>query len=350
MTHKQHFLLSAQARTLSVRQIFEMSDAQAFEVFKEVRWGKGNDVTCSRCGVIHNHYFIRVRKQWRCKDCGHSFSVTSGTIFAHHKLPLRIYLAAIALFSNAVKGISSLQLSRDLGVQYKTAFILAHKIRESLMEQREAVQLAGEVHVDGAYVNGHIRPANKKADRVDRRLTIHQKDNKRCVLVFRQKAIAESVHDIVATNAPTTGASKTITFIVKSENQADVKVLAERVVQTGSTIHADESAAYDILHAKYDTKRVNHQIEYQTDDGINTNMAESYFARFRRMQYGQTHKFGNEYLANYANEAAYREDTRRWSNGAIFMDILSKCLKTQMHHDWCGYWQGNKRGAERLAA
>lgn len=67
MAHKQHFLLSAQARTLSVRQIFEMSDAQAFEVFKEVRWGKDDDVTCPRCGVIRNHYFVRVRKQlaWR---------------------------------------------------------------------------------------------------------------------------------------------------------------------------------------------------------------------------------------------------------------------------------------------
>lgn len=350
MAHKQHFLLSAQARTLSVRQVFELTDSQAFEMFKQVRWGLGDEVTCPRCGVIRNHYFVRVRRQWRCKDCTHSFSVTSGTIFAHHKLPLRIYLAAIALFTNSVKGISSLQLSRDLGVQYKTAFILSHKIRESLMEQREAVQLSGEVHVDGAYVNGSIRPANRKSDRVDRRLAVNQKDSKRCVLVFRQKAIAEAVRGSVAGSAPITGASKTITFIVKSENQADVRVLAERVVQSGSTIHADESAAYDILHAKYETKRVNHQVEYQTEDGINTNMAESYFARFRRMQYGQTHKFGNEYLANYANEAAYREDTRRWSNGSIFMDILSKCLKTQTHHDWCGYWQGNKRGAERLAA
>ena len=350
MTQKQHFLLSAQARTLSVRQVFELSEQQAFETFKEVRWGKGEDVTCPHCSVVRNHYFVRVRRQWRCKDCAHTFSVTSGTMFAHHKLPLRIYLAAIAIFTNSVKGISSLQLSRDLGVQYKTAFILTHKIRESLMEQREEVQLSGEVHVDGAYVNGHIRPANKKADRVDRRLAVNQKESKRCVLVFRQKAIAEAVHGAVTAIAPTAGASKTITFIVKSENQADVKVLAERVVQSGSTIHADESAAYDILHAKYETKRVNHQVEYQTEDGINTNMAESYFARFRRMQYGQTHKFGNEYLANYANEAAYREDTRRWSNGAIFMDILGKCLKTQTHHDWCGYWQGNKRGAERLAA
>ena len=90
--------------------------------------------------------------------------------------------------------------------------------------------------------------------------------------------------------------------------------------------------------------------EYRTDDGTTNNLAESYFARFRRMQYGQTHRFGNLYLNNYANEAAYREDTRRESNGAIFIDIAKKCALTRTSRDWCGYWQGNKRPEERLAA
>lgn len=152
----QHFLLSARARTLSVRDVFALSDNEAFAFFKEVRWGKDEEVACPVCGVIGKHYFKATRKQWQCKDCKHTFSVTSGTIFAFHKLPLKVYLAAIAIFTNAVKGISSLQLSRDLGVQYKTAFVLAHKIRESLMEQRELEKLDGEIHMDGAYVNGHM--------------------------------------------------------------------------------------------------------------------------------------------------------------------------------------------------
>jgi transposase-like protein len=159
----QHFLLSAKARTLSVRKVMELTDDQAFTLFREMRWGEGEDVACPVCGVIDKHYFQRTRKQWRCKDCKHTFSVTSGTIFACHKLPLRVYLAAIAIYANAVKGISALQLARDLGVQYKTAFVLAHKIRESLIEQRDTAALAGEIHMDGAYVNGYIRPKNKKA-------------------------------------------------------------------------------------------------------------------------------------------------------------------------------------------
>lgn len=335
----QHFLLSAKARTLSLKRLFGMSDEEAFQFFKELRWGEGEEVTCPCCGVVDKHYFLKTRKQWRCKACNHTFSVTSGTIFAFHKLPLKTYLIAIGIFTNAVKGISALQLSRDLDVQYKTAFVLAHKIRESLMEHRDEDPLSGEVHMDGAYVNGHIRPRNKKANRIDRRLAKHQKPTKRCVFVVRQKC-----EELAA------GGKRTLTFVLKKENQADVLKLADAYVAKGSVICADESNAYDPLHAKYVTRRVNHQEEYMADDGTTNNLAESYFSRFRRMQIGQTHKFGILYLANYANEAAYREDTRRQSNGEIFLDISKKCARTRTHHDWCGYWQGNKRNEERLAA
>lgn len=338
----QHFLLSAQARTLSVLKVMQMNDTDAFTVFKQLRWGEGEAVSCPSCGTIRKHAFRRDRRQWKCIDCGHTFSATSGTIFANHKLSLKTYLAAIALFANAVKGISALQLSRDLDVQYKTAFVLAHKIRESLMEHRDESALAGEIHMDGAYVNGYIRPKNKKADRIDRRLAIHQKPGKRCVFVMRQKA--------VETDVGMTGAAKTLTFVLKGENQTDVSRLASSFVAKGSVICADESNAYDPLHAVYDTRRVNHSVEYCADDGTTNNLAESYFSRFRRMQYGQMHRFGNLYLANYANEAAFREDTRRQSNGTIFIEVTKRCAKTRASNDWCGYWQGNKRQSERLAA
>jgi len=131
-------------------------------------------VVCPECAVVDRHWFLPSRRQWRCKACAHTFSVTSGTIFAHHKLPLRVYLGAVALYTNAVKGLSALQLCRDLGVQYKTAFVLMHKLRESLMVQREETPLCGEVEIDGAYVGGHVRPQNKKEERVDRRRAENQ--------------------------------------------------------------------------------------------------------------------------------------------------------------------------------
>jgi hypothetical protein len=97
-------------------------------------------------------------------------------------------------------------------------------------------------------------------------------------------------------------------------------------------------------------RRVNHQHAYRAADGTTDNQAESYFSRFRRMQIGQHHKFGLSHLARYANEAAYREDTRRCSNGAIFDDILATCARTRPHRDGCGYWQGNTARPELLLA
>ena len=184
--HHPHFLLSAAARILSMREVFAMSDDQAFEAFRAVRWGRDGEPVCPACGVVAGHWFLPSRRQWRCRDCGHTFSVTSGTIFAHHKLPLQIYLGAIALYSNAVKGLSALQLSRDLDVQYKTAFVLMHKLRQSLMDQRDETPLAGAVELDGGYVGGSVRPANRAENRVDRRLGEHQNPDKRCILVMRE--------------------------------------------------------------------------------------------------------------------------------------------------------------------
>ncbi len=74
---------------------------------------------------MERHWFLLGRRQWCYKACTHTFSVTSGTIFAH-KLPLQVYLAVGALYAHEAKGLSALQISRDLGVQYKTAFVLVH--------------------------------------------------------------------------------------------------------------------------------------------------------------------------------------------------------------------------------
>jgi transposase-like protein len=184
--------------------------------------------------MVREHYFIATRKQWRCKDCKHTFSVTSGTIFAFHKLSLKMYLAAIAIYTNAVKGISALQMGRDLDVQYKTAFVLTHKIRESLMAQRDESPLSGEIHMDGAYVNGHVRPANKKEDRVDRRLVVNQRPNKRCVFVMRQKV--NVIGDAIK------GANKTIVIRDQGREPGRCEQAGRSLRhEKGSVICADES-------------------------------------------------------------------------------------------------------------
>ena len=334
----QHFLLSAEARSLSMVKIMMMSDMEAFELFKNIRWtNTDGKPVCPCCGSVEKHYFLKTRMQFRCKECFHTFSVTSGTIFASHKKTLKIYLLAIALFTNAVKSISALQLSRDLDVQYKTAWVLSHKIRESLMNHIDETKLSGVCEVDGVYVNHYIRPKNHIEERVDRR-KVH-KPNKRTIISLRQRADK---------NSNAVGAIRTKTFVTKGENSPVIHDIIYKNVEIGSTIHADEHSGYDVFHAHFDMQRVNHTVEYMGLNGECNNQAESYNARFRRMQYGQCHKIGNLYLSNYANEIAYREDTRRMSNKEIFDDILTKCLNSLVSNEFSGYWQGNKRLAERL--
>ena len=208
--HQSHFLLSAAARGLSLRELFALNEAEAFKLFREVRCGRDGYPVCPRCGAVERHWFLRSRQRWRCRACGHTLSVTSGTLFAHHKLPMEVYLGAIVLYTNKAKGISALQMAHDVDVQYKTAFVLLHKVRESLMAQRDETPLAEAIQLDGAYVAGAGRPANRAEDRQDRRLGAHRDPDRRCVLVLRQTPPASDA---------ATGATRTLSFIVQQENQ-----------------------------------------------------------------------------------------------------------------------------------
>ena len=336
----QHFLLSSKAKTLNLLEIAKYTEKQAETYFRKIRWADTNGKpVCPRCGSLR-HYDLKTRKVWKCKDCDKQFSVTSNTLFAAHKLPLKTYLLAIALFTNETKGMSALKLSRDLQVQYKTAFVLQHKIREALLETRDQETLMnGTCEIDGAYVNGYVRPENRKENRIDRRKYENQNPNKRCIIVIRQR------HDGTTEYV---GSKRTLTYILKNENSEDIHKIANNIIEKGSEIHADEADAYNSLHAKFKMKRVNHSVEYFSEDGACSNQAESYFSRFRRFEDGQIHHMDNIYLLNYANEMAYREDTRRISNGAIFNDISDKCMSTLQSNEWTGYWQGNHRITERL--
>ena len=127
---------------------------------------------------------------FKCKACRRQISESSGTLFAWRKLPIRDYLIAIVIFVNAVKGISALQLGRDLDVQYKTAYVLAMKLREAMAAEVRGVVQGGEgveVEVDGCYVGGHVRPENKKEDRKDRRRAENQSGKRQVVVVARER-------------------------------------------------------------------------------------------------------------------------------------------------------------------
>src|SRR6185437_12073281 len=161
----QHFLLSKAAKTLSLASVARMSDEEARATFARIRWSDNNgEAYCPRCGCV-KVYTLGSQPGWKCSGCKYKFSVTAGTIFADRKRPVRDYLLAIAIFANGAKGHSALQLSRDLQCNYRTAFVLAGKIRELLADEQDGVELSGTVEVDGAYFVRRHRPENKVADR-----------------------------------------------------------------------------------------------------------------------------------------------------------------------------------------
>ena len=313
-----HFLLSAKARTLSLVQVARMSDDQAHATFRALRWHEtGGEPVCPVCGCVAV-YEYQTRRLFKCKGCGKQFSVTSGTTFHGRKLSLRDYLMAIAIFANTAKGISALQLGRDLDVSYKTAFVLAHKLREAMAADQAKYQPKGEVEVDGAYFGGSIRQENYKADRKDRRLAEHQTGKRRVVVIMRERQ------------------GRSLPFVVRAEDEG-VATVARRV-QPGSTVYADEAPHWDALHARFEAKRINHSFAF-SDDGACTNQAESYFSRLRRAEFGQHHRISGDYLGFYAGEMAWREDMRREDNGTQYERMTADALHHPKSRNWCGYWQ-----------
>ena len=304
-TKGQHFLLSAKARTLSLKAVFTMGEGQAYEAFKAMRWPETDgEAICPRCGCLDT-YNITTRQRFKCKACYHQFSVTSGTIFASRKMSYVDLLAAIVIFVNGAKGVAALQLSRDLDCQYKTAFILTRK-------------LDGIVEMDGGYFGGYVKPENRKADRKDLRLKSNRSGKRECVVIMRERN------------------GKSLSFVVANEGDA-VPYVRDHVANL-ATIYADEGTGWDALHAGWDTKRVNHSVQFM-DDGVCTNQAESYFSRLRRMEVGTHHHIAGPYLSHYAAEAVWREDHRRVDNGRQAAMVTEAAMRSNVSRKWAGYWQ-----------
>ena len=324
----QHFLLTSAARTLSLASVARMSDEEAEAVFVKLRWADNHgNAFCPHCGCTTVYAARRPNgaPRWRCKACRKDFSVTSGTLFAFHKMPLRSYLMAIAIFANEVKGKSMLALSRDLGTQYKTAFVLAHKMREAMAAEVRAIGTVGgegrEAEVDGGYFGGYVKPANLRENRKDRRLRQNRSGKRKVVVVIRERD------------------GKTLPGVFR--NERDAAAFIRRRVAVGTEIHADEAGSWNELHGRYTMHRINHAEAYSLD-GACTNNAESFFSRMRRAEIGHHHHIAGPYLARFAQEAAWREDHRRDPNGAQVDRIVSLAMHNKPSVDFCGYWQRNR--------
>ena len=313
-----HFLNTPAARSLSLAQVLRLSDEEAFAVFQNLRFADNDGSPyCPKCGSVKVYTLAETPVRWQCAACRKRFTVTSGTIFHSRKMTIRDYLAVIALFANGVKGTSSLQMSREMNINPKSAFVLLHKLREAMGEVvHNGEELSGVVEIDGCYVGGFVRQANRKEDREPR--GHGENPRRRVVVVARERG------------------GRVIPWVVASEREGVPFI--RRHVASGTEVHADEAGSWNVLHASYPMKRVNHSVEYKAEDGACTNQAESFFARLRRSEMGIHHRLSGHLLQAYADECAWRENYRRLSNGSHWNLITTASLAAKKSERWAGYW------------
>lgn len=128
------------------------TDEKCIAYLVQKRWPHGP--VCDKCGTIGHAFKLGEPRKWRCNSCGKDFSITAGTPMDHTHLPLTTWFAAIWLIGTSSKGVSSMVVSRQLGISYKTAWFLTHRIRNLLVEGDET--LAGVVEVDETYIGDKL--------------------------------------------------------------------------------------------------------------------------------------------------------------------------------------------------
>ncbi|HVZ27731.1 MAG TPA: IS1595 family transposase [Rhizomicrobium sp.] len=325
-----HFLQSKAAKSLSLAQVFRMTEGEAETAFRKIRWqDTQGEAVCPHCGGLDPYSARRPSGllRFRCKACRKDFTITSGTLFAAHKAPLRQYLAVIAVAMNEVKGKNALALSRDLGMSHKACWVLLHKVREAMAEEFKGRKVGGEGKVaetDGAYFGGYIRPANFKENRRDRRLARNQTGKRQSVIIVRERN------------------GNSLPAVFKSEGAALAWIKSR--INPGTIVNADEAGSWDGLASKFEMKRINHQEAYSDGEAC-TNQAESYFSRLRRAEMGHHHHVSGPYLLRYAQEAAFREDARRVDNGSQVRRVAELALHRGPSVDFSGYYQRHIKAA-----
>jgi transposase-like protein len=274
---------------LDITSAFD-SDDRCRELLERLRWPLGPE--CPRCKARE---LARLSsKLLYCKACDYQFSVTAGTIFHDSHLPLLKWFVATHLLCESRKGMSANQVKRMLGVSYKTAWYLCHRIRAAMV-QVDRPMLDGTVEMDETYVGGKTRGKNWK------RLN----NNKEVVIGIRQRS--GELRFFHAEDART----GTLARYIKENISEDVEVIV-----------TDDLPAYQKAVGDFKHETVNHtRKEYvRLGTDIHTNTIESAFSLLKRGLVGTWHKLSAKHLQAYLNEMTFRFDRRKRSD--LFIDTL----------------------------
>lgn len=270
------------------------TDEKCREILTKLRWPEG--VRCPRCGEDRICY-LEDRKQFECSSCSYQFSVTTGTVFNDTHLCLEKWFAATYLLCEAKKGISACQIQRTLGMSYKTAWYLCHRIRAAMNEASKKM-LSGTVEMDETYIGGKIKGQGIKA----------AKDAKEIVIVLRERG-----GDLRFFHAADVKAG-TLAKYIKENVSADVDVMV-----------TDDFASYPFAMDRAGVDREKHKV-IRHNSGVyvmgkvHTNTAENAFSLLKRGIMGTWHKISAKHLASYLQEMEFRFNRRNRPD--LFTDTL----------------------------
>ena len=288
---------------MNIVQIFEKFPTQEACIahLEKARWG--DTVRCPYCGSTNT---ARTPKRHRCYNCKTSFSVTVGTIFHHTHMPLQKWFLAISLILNAKKGLSALQLSRDLQVNKNTAWRIAMQIRKAMTQREQRHLLTGIVEMDETYIGGKPRKGKKYDDPNDR-----PKPGRG------------------TKKAPVIGAvergGKVAAKAVKKDEMKGRHLRAfvqERVDTDNARLMTDEYKGYLGMNSILPHDVIKHD-DWYVDGDIHTNSIEGFWAMLKRGIIGQFHHVSRRHLQKYVDEFCFRYNLRKDDLEQAFFGIIN---------------------------
>lgn len=279
------------------------SDQDCRDILVQARWG--TDVICPYCGG--HHCKVGYRGRYVCPYCKNKFSPLVGTIFENTKVGLRKWFMAMYLISSHRKGISSNQLSKDIGVTQKTAWYMLHKIRTLFYQDYD--QMEGDIEVDEVYIGGKewLKHKSKRVEGTQGRST--KTKTPIFGILMRGKT------------------SQIWAWKVDHTSREILLPIVAHICKPGSHLYTDEAAIYyPLTDMGYDHKVVNHKVSQYVSGKIYTNTLEGFWGHLKRMVMGIYHKVSRTHLQAYVDEAVWRWNTRDRSEGRIFADMFERSL------------------------